>query len=239
MIYNGSNGDSLIEDISFRTGADLTQFLIADRNRYINEAYSRVASIILKADGRMQWDDPNHTDAPTSSCGLIQDQKGYSIFSSAPTALQDWLTIERVEIEDSSGNGLYLKMLDEQDLRGISINEYQKVSAVPTYFDISGTQIKLYPPPNYSRTNALKFIFKRAPSYFAVTDTTKRPGFATIFHQYLSIYTSHQWNFTKKKDGSLQPILTQMENDIGLFYAKRPGHVEAPRLSGRRPILMR
>lgn len=199
MIYNGTSGDSLIEDITFRTGADTTQYLIADRNRYINEAYSRVASIIIRSDGRMQWDDPNHTDSPIAACDLVAEQKAYNIFSAAPTALQDWLTVERIDIEDSSGNGLYLKMFDEQDVRGIALKEYQKVSSIPTHFDIVGTQAMLYPPPNYSRTSGMRVIFKRSPSYFAVTDTTKRPGFATIFHQYLSIYAAHQWNFTKKK----------------------------------------
>lgn len=233
MIYSGSSGDSLIEDITFRTGVDTTQFLLVDRNRYINEAYSRVASIIIQSDGRMQWDDPNHTDAPVAQTNIVSGQQKYNIFSSAPSALQDWLYIERIEIVDSSSNGYQLEPLDEKDLGGIALSEYKKTAAIPEEFDFNGTEISLYPPANYNATLGMTMYFKRSPSYFSVADTTKRPGFATIFHPYLSIYTAHQWNSLKKKDFSLQNELARLEAEIGKFYSRRPRSLETPLLSNR------
>jgi len=239
MIFNGSNGNSLIEDITFRTGAGLGQYLIADRTRYINEGYAKVAYIIGKSDGRMQWDDPNHTNSPVAKCDLTAEQSTYNIFASTPSALQDWLTIERIDIEDESGNGINLSMFDEKDVRGVAMNELQRTSSIPTHFEVIGTDVVLTPPPNYSRTAGMRVFFKRAPSYFATTDTTKVPGFASIFHEYLSIYASHVWNVTKKKDMTLLKLLDDLEKKIGLFYAHRPKHVEVPRLTSANPKMMR
>lgn len=88
----------------------------------------------------------------------------------------------------------------------------------------------MYPASSYDSSGGAKIYFNRAPSYFASTDTTKRPGFATIFHDYLSLYAANQWNVTKKNDFSLQPILDKKELEIGKFYSKR-NKVESPRLS--------
>lgn len=226
------------EDINFRTGTDTGTFKLIDRNRYINEGYSRVASIIIKSDGRMQWDDSNHTNAPVAVTDLVASQKKYNILAAAPDALKDWLCIERLEIDDASGNGLALDMIDHKDFDGIAESEYKKDASIPDCFDFHGTEVLLYPPPNYNATSGLRVYFKRAPSYFAVSDTSKRPGFASIFHPYLSIYASHQWNLSKKKDGTLQALLDRMEQEIATFYSRRASKVEQPRIGSRHPKMI-
>ncbi|MEI6529682.1 MAG: hypothetical protein WCN88_04820 [Candidatus Falkowbacteria bacterium] len=239
MVFSGTNSDSLIEDITFRTAADLNMFPIGDRTRYINEAYSRVCDIIINSDGRMSWDDANYPDTPITYTDLVKDQKKYTIFSDTPTALQDWLYIERIDIEDADGNGIQLVPIDEKDLDGMALKEFNKESSLPTWFDFNGTEVTLYPASDYDRTKGLKMYFKRTPSYFTVSDTTKRPGFATIFHQYLSIYAANQFNFTKKKDNSLQSEIIRLETEIGKFYSKRPSKYETPVLSNKRGKMLR
>jgi hypothetical protein len=238
MIYNGTNGDSFQEDITFLTSADEEAYPIKDRNRYINEAYSKVAFLIIKAEGRMQWDDANHTDVPKSSCDLVTNQASYNIFSAAPTALKDWLSLERLEILDPSGNGIVLHPIDHKDIPG-PLSEFMKEPGIPQYFDLNGTQVTLYPKPNYNCTGGMTAFFNRAPSYFAITDTTKRPGFATLFHPYLSKYASFIWNSTKKGDYSLQAILTGIEADIKSHYGNRNKKIEVPRLIPRSKKLIR
>ena len=231
MIYNGSAGDSLIEDISFRTNTDLNQFPLKDRNRYINEAYSRIAYVILKADGRMAWDDPNHTDQPIATTDLVKGQRDYNIFSSTPSALQDWLAVKRIDIFDAGGTGVQLQPMDENDYKGVAESEVDKSPSLPYMFDFNGSIVKLYPAPDYDYTNGMTFWFDRAPSYFSITDTTKRPGFDTRFHQYLSIYAANQWNGMKKKDWSLQTMLNQMELEIGNVYSVQRNKTEVNKLS--------
>ena len=45
--------------------------LLATFTRYINEALNRVASLIMTADGRWQWDDTNTTDYPIGTTDLV------------------------------------------------------------------------------------------------------------------------------------------------------------------------
>lgn len=204
----------------FRTNTDINQFPLKDITRYTNEAYNRVADIIIRSEGKMQWDDTNHTAIAPKSINLVANTASYDIFEAAPTALVDWLTVERVDILDSNDIGNSLTPIDRRNISG-AISEYMKTAGQPAEFDIYGKQITLYPKPNYSKTAGLVVYFDRAPSYFASTDTTKVPGFAVIFHSYLSMYAAHQWNIVKKNDASLQPLLDRMEKEIGKFYSKR------------------
>lgn len=50
--------------------------------------------------------------------------------------------------------------------------------------------------PNYSATG--KVFFKRAPSFFTTSDTTKEPGFPSDFHQMLSLGSSYDWLVVNK-----------------------------------------
>lgn len=219
----------LVQDTLFRTNTNVNEFPLKDITRYINEGYSRVANTILQADGRMQWDDNNHTDQPIAYSSLVASQQDYNVFGAAPTALQDWLMVDRVTIKDSNGDWKDLTPIDRKDIP-TSPDEWMETAGAPSQYDFNGSQVLLYPAPDYASTGGIKIYFNRAPSYFVSTDTTKRPGFATIFHDYLSLYATHQWNITKKNDFSLQPILDKKELEIGKFYSKR-NKVETPRLS--------
>jgi hypothetical protein len=220
MFNDSVNKTGLVNDVLFRTNVTTTEFPLLDITRYINEGYDRVANVILNSDGRMEWDDSNHTDQPIASTDLINGQADYGVFTAAPAALQDWLMIERVEIFDSSGNGYLLNPIDQSTIN-CALSEYKDEPGIPEDYDFDGTQITLYPAPNYDYTGGLTIYFKRAPSYFISTDTTKRPGFATTFHSYLSIFAANQWNGIRKNDWSLQSLLTNMELEIGRHYSRR------------------
>ena len=188
----------------------------------INNAYSRVANLILKADGRMQWDDPNHTNAPVSDADLVSGQKKYEIFEALPTALQDWLQVESVEILDENDNGVKLEPIDIQDLE-VAESEYRDVNGTPVKFDFDGSEVKLYPSPDYAKTDGLTIFFKRSPSYFASTDTTKVPGFATLFHELLPLWASYWWGVSKGLGygGDIRREIGILEKELSAFYSQR------------------
>jgi len=191
-----------------------------------NNAYSRVASIILRVDGRMQWDDPNHTNAPVADANLVSGQKKYEIFEALPAALQDWLQVEKVDILSEDDLGLHLSPLDLQEIgdRGIAESEFRDVDGTPEFFDFDGSELKLYPAPNYAKTDGLTIFFKRSPSYFVSTDTTKVPGFATLFHELLPLWASYWWGVSKGL-GNINTIrgeIAILEKDLKSFYTRRP-----------------
>ncbi len=191
----------------------------------VNNAYSRVATLILKADGRMQWDDPNHTNSPVAEANLVDTQKKYEIFEALPIALQDWLEIESVEILDENDNGVLLDPVDIQDIRGegIAESEYRDVNGTPLEFDFDGAEVKLYPAPDYDKTDGLIIFFKRSPSYFASTDTTKVPGFATLFHELLPLWASYWWGMSKGLGYviGVRREITVLEEALTKFYSDR------------------
>ena len=188
----------------------------------VNNAYSRVVALIMKADGRMQRDDPNHTNAPVAEANLVDTQKKYEIFEALPTALQDWLQVEAVEILDEDDNGVKLKPMDIQDLKNAE-SEFQDTDGTPIYFDFDGAEVKLYPAPDYNKTKGLTIFFKRAPSYFASTDTTKVPGFATLFHELLPLWASYWWGMAKGLGyvRGVRAEITVLERELIKFYSRR------------------
>lgn len=233
MQFNSeTNNQDIISDITFLTGANLaSDYPIKERTRNINEAYGKVASIILQADGRWQWDDPNHTDLPISKFNLVNGQEDYTVIVPAPTALQDWLVIERVEILDANDNGILLTPFNKQEV-GVAWEEFLETDDTPRYFDMAGSSIFLKPNPNYNKTSGGIITFKRNPSYFAIADTAKRPGFARLYHRYLSLSASYDW-FIKigkaNKANTIKRDMAIMEQDIKNFYSKRPKY-EIPQL---------
>ena len=222
------NNLGIVQDITSITKATLTDYPIADRTRDINNAYSRAAYLIIMADGRMQWDDTNATDQPVTQTSLVSGQEDYNIFTAAPVALKDWLSIERVELKDEDGLWRLLQPIDKRNL-GVAWAEYLKTNNKPYYYEFFGTSLYLKPAPDYSLSNALRIYFQRAPQYFAATDTTKRPGFASIFHSYLSLVPSYRWarDHGLKNEKSLKRDIQEMEQAIQKHYSSR-GKFETP-----------
>lgn len=188
----------------------------------VNNAYSRVAFLIMQADGRMQWDDPNHTNAPVAQADLVSAQKKYEVFEALPTALQDWLQVESVEILNDDDDGVKLKEMDLQDIE-IAESDYKDTDGTPTMFDFDGVEVKLYPAPDYAKTDGLTIFFKRSPSYYTSTDTTKVPGFATLFHELLPLWASYWWGVSKGL-GNINNIrgeITVLEKALTKLYSRR------------------
>ena len=86
-----------------------------------------------------------------------------------------------------------------------------------------GNSVMLYPTPNYSYTSGLKIYFQRPASYFTTSDTTKTPGFAPIFHRYLSLGAALDYCQVNmpNKARTIEPQILKMEEDIKDFYANR------------------
>ena len=189
----------------------------------INNAYSREANIILRVDGRMQWDDPNHSNSSAATADLVDTQKKYEVFEAAPAALQDWLQVEKVEILSEDDLGLSLAPIDILDITNAE-SEFRDVDGTPEYFDFDGAEVKLYPSPDYDKTDGLIIFFKRSPSFFASDDTTKVPGFATLFHVLLVLWPVYWWG-VRKGLGYVRQVrneITILENELKKFYTRRP-----------------
>ena len=222
-----TNKDGIIQQIEYRIGigdagisGDAT--LLKQITGQVNDFYRKATQIIITADGRWQWDDTNQTDQPIATTSLVDEQNDYTIMSSSPSEDQDWLQIERVEMKDSNGIWTRITPVDLRDF-GSAVGERFKTSGTPIYFDFNGASIKLYPTPNYDSTDGLKVWFTRAPLEFASTDTTKRPGFSSLFHEYLVFGPTYLWEKYKQSGNPEQTKrdMTEMEINMAKFYGNR------------------
>jgi len=219
---------------------------LARFTRWINDAYFKATGAIIQADGRWQWDDSNQTDQPVATGALVEDQRDYSIIVGSPDSTQDWLEIDRVELQDNSGIRYRPVAIDKHDVYA-SIDERYKVSGTPELFDWEGGSLKVYPSPNYSRadsqdnvTYGFKIWFKRAPLLFASTDTTKKPGFTSLYHKYLALEASFSYCITNDMDraNNLKALADEMLEQIKQHYSKR-SKFEIPRVSRNTGKLMK
>lgn len=193
--------------------------LLATFTRYINEGLNRVASLIISSDGRWQWDDNNNTDFPIGTTTLVDSQQDYS-FS------VNFLEISRVECLDVNGNWKLLKPIDQADIYDQSLTDFLKTAGMPQFYDKIGNSVFLYPKPSstsVTTTNGLKVWFQRPPSYFAVSDTTKQPGFNSMFHRLVALIASRDYAMSKGLSNakSLAELVQQGEDSIAETYMLR------------------
>ncbi len=186
---------------------------------YFNEAYSRYVTVAMKSDGKWQFDDNNYTDYPAAVTNLVANQQDYQF-------LTTFLNIIAVEVQNASGVWYTLSEVDEQEMSNDHVSMSQRfiVPSQPWMFDRKANSIFLLPAPNYNKTGGLKVKYQRPPSYFIYTDTSKVPGFAETFHEYLANYAI--WKYAASKGmpfaNTFKNMVDQAEQiEIPDFYSKR------------------
>lgn len=179
-----------------------------------NNALDRVTSLIMQSDGRWEWDDENNTDLPIATTSLVSGQQDYSL---AITHLQ----ITRVEIQDNvtpTAGWHKLSTIDQKDIfddalenfPGVTDAQSSSTNGLPLYYDKLGNSLFLYPAPNYSQTASLKVYFKRPPSYFLTSDTTKSPGFNSLYHELIPLWVSYNYAIANGK-GNANLLMAQIQ----------------------------
>lgn len=183
----------------------------------LNRAYDKLATLIMSVDGRWQFDDTNYTDLPVGSANIVSGQRDYTLDV-------EFLDIELVVSQDSAGNKYVLQPRDINDpIIKSYLTDPSTVTGIPTYYDKTGGTINLYPTPNFNKTLGLTIHYRRKPSYFAYTDTTKAVGVPAIFHRYLSMTAALDYAITKglSLKNDLAIMVKEMEDLITDSYSRR------------------
>ena len=221
MVFSDtSTNQGLIQDITFLTGASLTEYPIADRTRNINEWSRKVLVKILTSQDEWDFDDSNHTDFPILSGNLVSGQRDYSL----PLSSEGMLQIKSVEISD--GSKFYLaKTIDKSEQRlAVSNDDIDSLytKSEPRY-DLQYGSLFVYPLPSSNVANGLKIWINRDISPFTASDTTKTPGFDPVFHQILSLGASYEWAKSRgaKNMAVLKSDLAEMFEALGDYYSKK------------------
>lgn len=224
MQFN-SNADNqdLISDVTFLLGGlDTNAFTLKDRTRCMNERYRQIWQWIFMAYGGWQFMDDNSSDVTTGIPEAAQNLTSGTNLYALPSAA---LSVRSVEFKDSSSNWYKLYPLtNEQITTTQGLDNFQSTSGTPKYYTLYGDVIRIYPTPNFSVTSGLKIQFDQDISTFASTDTTKVPGFASVFHRALSVGAALDYAVSHSIAG-LVPSLSVLWNDyekrIKEFYSRR------------------
>lgn len=216
MQWDGEiNGDDIVSDIGFWTGADETvAYPLADRSRNSNKALDICNALILTADG-YKYDDSNNTSTTlldvTTNLANGTDKYARSL---------TWLKMGRVRIKDPNGNWVTLTPTERRSLTDAQL----AASGTPDTYHVLGNWIYPRPIPNYASSGGLELQFQRGASYFVPTDTTKTPGFATQFHRLISLYASLDYcdvNDLDKRAKKIRERIAYMEPRMVEFYSQR------------------
>lgn len=230
MVYNDTTNDlGIIQACEDYCGLGLTGISgdadkLKEFTRYSNRASKQIWHWIFIAQGLWRYDDSNETDLPQGTTDLASGTDEYSIpFDVSDTTAQA-ITIQRVEIKDSSGDWVKLRQITEDQI-DIAIDEYMDTAATPFEYMLLGNTLRLFPAPNYSSTGGLKVYFDRTSVDFTSTDTTESPGFASPYHDLVAIGASLEWLMAKRPDSRTLSILESKwqvgQENLSRFYSER------------------
>ena len=109
------------------------------------------------------------------------------------------------------------------------------VEGQPYQYDKTATGLFLDPIPSANVTSGLKVYVSREGSYFTTSDTTKKPGFAGLYHDYLILEPAYQYARANRLNiqETLKRDVLEMEKRITEFYGKRDFH-DRPRFSWKK-----
>lgn len=219
MSLNKTQIDALI-DRTCKSSA--VSYSVADKTADENIALDATYAMIFAAGGTWQFDDSNHTDYPIVTTNLVSGQRDYQFVSDQQGNLM--LDIYKVMVKDASGVYQEITPVDVQSEGDTSgFYDGRNETGIPNKYDKTATGIFLDKIPNYNSTDGLKVYINREGSYFSTSDTTKKPGFAGLFHEYIAIRPSYQYAF-RNSLANLKLIFNEMvrlEAAIKDYYGKR------------------
>lgn len=225
-----ATNQGICQEIDFLVNTDSVKFPIADKTRIINRWYERAIGLILESDGRWQFEDENYTTLPIATTNLNTGQQDY-------TYAVRFLRITRMEVMDTNGTWRWLDPLDQNDVRRRSLTELGLQDGVPRWYDKLSNSVFLYPRPNYNATAGLKAYYQRTADLFTASDTTKEPGFASIYHRLLCLGPALEYAeanlLSPNKISAYRDEIARLEDDIKEFYSKKSKD-ENPQLRARK-----
>lgn len=245
QVSDTSTLQGLIQDITFLTGQNTTEYTNKDRVRNMNRWYMNVVSWIFRASGFWEFDDDGKTDQPSLKATLVNGQQDYTLPTSAtttPYTLQGGVTggailkIQTVQVLDVGGVWRKLKQIDLTEI-GVAQEEFEKTDGLPWGYDIRGGSIFLYPAPAtgfVTMASGLELFIAREPYVLKDDDTTREPGFAEQFHRILSLGAAYDWALAKggENAAALRREIEELKIELINFYGDR-NRDKKPRLMRR------
>lgn len=198
--------------------------LLKDFTAEVNLAVDDYLDLAIPASGAWQVDDTNTyesdgvtlRDYPIIKTNLVSGQRDYAILTDENGNLI--LDIFKAAILPSATATEFIELdpFDELNERGNNIISENTTTGVPSRYGKLSNGIFLDIPSSYNATNGLKLFVNREGSYFVYTDTTKKPGFPGIHHEYFALKPSLKYarrNLSASRISELEKQVREYEGD--------------------------
>lgn len=198
-----------------------SSYALADKTVDINNALNNYFIIANSASGNWRpADDTNQGDYPVIYADIVLGQQDYAL-STDQTGNQV-LDIYKVRILNQ--DGVTWNTLTQINQDDITDDELSTVtSGTPSKYYLTANGIFLVQKPSYNMTDGLEVWISRTPTYFTVSDTTKKAGLPWVHHEYLALRPSYQYCLSKglPQTGALRADLENMEMAIKRYWSSR------------------
>jgi hypothetical protein len=197
--------------------------LLAEFTAEVNIAHDHALRIIYRNAVAGRYNDSNHSGSPEILINILAGTREYSVLNDGSSNLA--IDIHNVFLLPSATATTYVE-LEVAEIYGEDTLDFLNGSTtqgVPTRYARRGTKIVLDLPPSYSVNSGLKVPVTIEPSYFITSDTTKKPGFSGLFHEYLALRPAYIYasNNSLPVSSALYERMARMESEIEQFYAIR------------------
>lgn len=202
-------------DVDFLCGSTSATYSDANKIRNLNIAYLDVARTIWESDS-IHFDDSNNTDSMVAYKGMADTSATYTIPTTA-------IRINGVEVKDQNADWKKLKFINLDDLT-VSREEYLTGTGAPLYYNIEGTQCRLFPAPGtgyVTMSSGLAFRLNRNVTEIPVTATTSEPGFPSNYHRILSYAASMDFTQDDKQRQYWAGQKERLEQGMKRYFSKR------------------
>ena len=188
----------------------------------INLAMDNVTAKIFKLGGTWQFDDSNHSDYPIITTDLVAGQRDYAFTADENgnlilgiykvMVLENGKYKDITPVDQQSQTEDVASLTDGVDLEG-SVYRYDKTA--------NGIFLDLVPVADV--TDGLKMYINRESTYFTVSDTTKKPGFDGLVHEYIVLDVAYKYARDKRLANrvDLKEGLDMEEIKLNNRYGKR------------------
>lgn len=179
---NATNQD-LVTLADDRVSTTLQSYPIEKKVLSANMRMREIWTWIFDAYGGWQYDDANNSDLPEATATLTLNQSFYAF----PTSANAIVGISVKNNANSNWYRLTPLTLETIQSRAGSEADFLTVSSQPAYYRPVADGFKIYPASNYTQASSIKVYVDRGISAFTTTDTTKEPGFDSLFHEGVAI----------------------------------------------------
>ena len=165
-------------------------------------------------------DDTNQSDYPIIYGDTVAGQQDYSF--SLDENLNQILDIYKVRILAANGiDWITLEQINQDTITDADLSTVS--SGTPTQYYLTSNGIFLVQKPSTSANNALEVWISRSPTYFTVSDTTKKAGLPWVHHEYLALRPSYFYCLQKgmPQANNLKVTLDAMELSIKRYWRDR------------------